>query len=427
MSRIRMAVEIRNESAAPLTWVADDLESGDWTDPWQPPRSIAPGATGEFRAEGSVVAGVPSTGTEGRVHYSVGGDRNQQLYVHWNSPLVESQYGNTFHVWAPAGFEAAFGGGQGHEARLEIRVRETARRWVRGFSPSVCGFAFSNGSFSHDLPIVTVGYLWNRLLDTLGAGAAEPLGIGPVDDDWLPITHADQGVCGGMVFAAMDYAAAQQLPPAASAPPTSADDPLFQHIRDRLIDSFDITGSGYRWLAYSSPTYPNGDEGFLQVTGLARGRSWVTYRDEWPRIRDDIDRGRLSPVGLVQTDALSIGDNHQVLAYAYQQSGQSVRLWIYDPNVPGNDDVVLEFDITDTAGEVHVNRTVGGEAVPDKRIFCIMRMDGYSPHSPPAGRPGTAITLRQALLRATGVPNGRIPTDVGITPPASVRDWMQSL
>ena len=170
-----MAVEIRNESAVPLVWDHDDLRSGDWTDPWQPPRSIAPGARGEFRAEGSVVAGIPSTGTEGDVHYSLGGDDSQQLYVHWDSPLVESQYGNTFHVWAPRGFEAAFGGGQGHEARLEIRVRETAPRWVRGFIPSVCGFAFSNGSFSHDLPIVTVGYLWNRLLDALGANAAEQL------------------------------------------------------------------------------------------------------------------------------------------------------------------------------------------------------------------------------------------------------------
>ena len=422
-----MAVEIRNESAAPLTWVGDDLVSGDWTDPWQPPRTIASGATGEFRAEGSVVADVPSTGTEGQVRYGVAGDANQQLYVHWNSPLVESQYGNTFHVWAPAGFEAAFGGGQGHEARLQIRFRETALRWVRGFMPSVCGFAFSNTDWAHDLEVVTVGYLWNRLMDELGVDVAELLGIDHVDDGWLPITRSDQGMCGGMVFAAMDYSAAHQLPPAASAAPTRADDPLFEHIRDRLLDSFDITGSGYRWLAYSSPAYPNGDEGFVQTAGLARGRSWVTYRDEWPRIRDDIDRGELSPVGLIQTDSLSIGDNHQVLAYAYEQTGQSVRLWIYDPNMPGHDDVVLHFDITDTSGEVHVERTIGEDAVPGMRIFGIMRLDGYNPHSPPNGRPGSAITLRQALLRATRGRNGRIPADVGIAPPASVRDWMRSI
>ena len=95
--------------------------------------------------------------------------------------------------------------------------------------------------------------------------------------------------------------------------------------------------------------------------------------------------------------------------------------------MPGVDDVVLEFDITDTAGEVHVNRTVGGKAAPDKRIFCIMRMDGHSPHSPPSGRPGTAITVGQALLRATRRRTGRIPTDVGIAPPASVREWMRSM
>jgi hypothetical protein len=93
---------------------------------------------------------------------------------------------------------------------------------------------------------------------------------------------------------------------------------LFQFIRGRLLDSFDIIGSGHRWLGYSSPHYPNGDEGVIQVTGLARGRAWVTYRDEWPRIRDDIDAGRPSPIGLIQTDSLDIGRNHKVLAYAYQ-------------------------------------------------------------------------------------------------------------
>jgi len=356
----------------------------------------------------------------------VAGDSKRQLYVHWDSPLVDSQYGNTFHVWAPPDFEAAFGGGQGHHARLLIRFRDTARRRVGGFIPSMCGFQFPN-TWSHDLPVVSLGYLWNRLLDALAGDLAEQLGIGRVDDGWLPITHADQGLCGGMVLAAMDYAAKHQLPPAMTNAPSKDSDPLFKYIRDRLIDSFDITGSGYRWLAYSSPTYPNGDEGFSQVVGLARGRSWVTYRDEWPRIRDDIDRGALSPVGLIQTDSLSIGDNHQVVGYAYQQRGQIVQLWIYDPNEPGQDDVVLQFDITDTAGEVHVKRTVGGVAKGDKRIFCIMRLDGYNPHSPPAGRAGDAVTVRQALLRSTGTRQGRIPVDVGLNRLASVRGWMRGI
>ncbi|WP_328993604.1 hypothetical protein OG394_04595 [Kribbella sp. NBC_01245] len=420
MSRIRMAVEIRNESSVPLVWERDELPWGEWTSPWYPSaRSpIAPGTTAEWRAEGDLFLG-PTTGTEGSVWYRVDGDPNRHLYIHFNSPLVESQYGNTFHVWAPAGFEAAYSGGQGHSARLIIRFRDSARREVRGFTPSVNGFQFDN-SWSPDLPAMTVGFLWNRMLDELGS-AAGPLGIARVDDNWLPLTHADAGLCGGMVFAAMDYHAAGERPPAATSAPTSADDPLFQFIRDRLLDSFDIAGSGHRWLGYSSPHYPNGDEGFIQVAGLARGRAWVTYRDEWPRIRDDIDAGRLSPIGLIQTDTLDVGRNHQVLAFAYSQSGQVVQLWIYDPNHHGRDDLILEFDVTDTAGEVHVRRL---NHTSDKRIFCIMRTNGYNPHSPPGGRP---LTIRQALRRTTGRSNGRIPHDVGLARPASLRGWLASI
>jgi hypothetical protein len=425
MSRIRMAVEIRNESRVPLVWNRDELSSGGWTDPWYPsrPARIEPGASAEWRAEGDLFL-APTSGTEGRVWYDVADDTSRQLYVHFNSPLIESDYGNTFHVWAPPGFEAAYSGGQGHDARLTIRFRDTARREVRGFTPSVNGFQFSN-SWAPGLEAMTVGFLWNRLLDELGADAAGPLGIARVDDGWLPITEAAAGMCGGMVFAAMDYFAAGERPPAGTTSPTAAADPLFQFIRDRLLDSFDIGGSGHRWLGYSSPHYPNGDEGFIQAAGLARGRAWVTYREEWPRIRDDIEAGRLSPLGLVQTDALDVGQNHQILAYAYEQSGQAVKLWVYDPNVPGVDDLALEFDLTDTAGGIDVTRVAyPPTASPRPRIFCIFRTNGYNPHSPPGGRP---LTVRQALRRVSGRSHGRLPGDVGLSRPASLRRWLESV
>lgn len=423
MSRIRMAVEIRNESPVPLVWARDELASGEWTDPWYPSRAgtIARGATAEWRAEGDLFV-APTSGTEGRVWYNIDGDPGRQLYIHFDSPLVESQYGNTFHVWAPPGFEAAYNGGQGHQARLVIRVRESARRQVRGFTPSLNGFQFDN-HWSPGLPAMTVGFLWNRLLDELGGDTAGALDIARVDDGWLPFTQASAGMCGGMTFAAMDYFAAGQLPPATTTAPDSEADPVFQFIRDRLLDSFDITGSGHRWLGYSSPHYPNGDEGFIQVAGLARGRAWVTCREEWPRIRDDIDAGRLSPIGLIQTDSLDIGKNHQVLAYAYQQDGQAVELWVYDNNYHGKNDLRLRFDITDTTGGLDVQRL--GPYKPDEpRIFCIFRTNGYNPHTPPNGR---QLSVRQALERATGRRSGRLPGDVGLPRPASLRQWLSSV
>ncbi len=76
---------------------------------------------------------------------------------------------------------------------------------------------------------------------------------------------------------------------------------LSEFIRDRLWDSFDVDGEGHR-LGYSSPHYPNGDEGVIQAVGLTRGRSWIAHREAWPQIQQNIDGGNLSPVGLIQTE-----------------------------------------------------------------------------------------------------------------------------
>ena len=68
-----------------------------------------------------------------------------------------------------------------------------------------------------------------------------------------------------------------------------------------------------------------------------------TWDVEWPRIRADIDAGRLAMVGLVRHSGLNpfhLTQSHQVLAYAYEVEGDAVTLRIYDPNWPGRDDVV---------------------------------------------------------------------------------------
>lgn len=418
-NRIYMEVKIQNDSDAALTCFKKQLATASgWDGTWVPDSKvnavILPGQSAEWRVEGELVAkpilgGAPISGAEARVWYRVG-NTGGELYVHVNSPLVESQYGNTFHVWAPPGFEASHSGGQkgaNNRARLTIRLRRSAKRTVPGFKPSVNGLHFSNHDWSPNLPAMTVGSLWNQLLARLGGKAANELGIGHVDDNWLPLTQASQGMCGGMVYTVMDYYYQRLLPPDQTTPPQSASDELFQFIRQRLLDSFDIFGTGFRWLAYSSPHYPSGDEGVLQTLGLARGRAWVSLREEWPKIRDDIDAGRLSPVGLVQTDSLDIGANHQVLGYAYKQSGQSVDLWIYNPTTPGDhiDDQVLRFDITDTTHAIRVQRLSGGEEIVNKRIYAILHLEGYQPKAAPRGHlplPPHVVTL------AAGTPSYRV-------------------
>lgn len=398
---------------------------GDYTPDWTPPSVIQPGERKGFQGEGNIVPiNQPITGTEGRVRYNiVAPNGGGELYIHWDSPLIESQYGNTFHIWAPPDWEVSYSGGQGHEAELEIRLRRTARRSVPNFHAKGRGFAFTN-HWDSDLPVISLGFLWNKLFDSLPGPLGE-LGIGRViEEDWAPITHANAGLCGGMVYAVMDYYVSHLLPPEQTTSPSSQNDALFEFIRDRLWDSFDVDGGGHRFLGYSSPHYPNGDEGVIQAVGLTRGRSWIAYREAWPQIQQDIDAGKLSPVGLIQTDNLDIGSNHQVLAYAYKKSGQDVTLFIYDPN-EAKHEVRYEFNITATDGEVHISRYVEGTLKNDHHIYCFFRINGYSPKMPPSGR---RITSVKEAIRASLTPPYSVRAAVTTNNSASsVTTWMRSL
>jgi hypothetical protein len=293
------------------------------------------------------------------------------------------------------------------------------RRAVRNFNPRGRGFAFVN-HWDHSLPVVSIGFLWHKIFSS-HSDVLSQLHINDIlDENWLPLTHADAGLCGGMVYAIMDYFAARLLPPMQPDAPSNANDPVFKHIRDRLVDSFDILGQGHRWLGYSAPTYPNGDEGVIQALGLARGRSWVTYRDEFPLVKEDIEAGRLSPLSLVQTDNLDVGKNHQVLAYGYMQSGQDVTLYIYNPN-SGQQEVTFQFNITATDGEVHITRSDGGP-----RIFCFFRTNGYEPKQPPSGR--RVNSVGEALRAATDQNAAySVRRAVAGSPAGSVLNWLRSV
>jgi hypothetical protein len=427
MGRIYLRVYLRNETSSTLVLRRSGLTHGDWTPGgWMPPDKILAGQTGQFQAEGGLV-GAATTGTAGSVEYTVADGREDFVYIHFNSPLIESQYGNTFHVYAPPGYEITDRGGQGERGELHVRLRPTADRMVPRFHPRGRALPFRN-KWSSVLPVVTAGRLYNDLWESL-PGAFEDLDIGKLPDNWLPLTDASSGLCGGMVYTVMDYYNAHLQPPGATAPrgssPTSQDDPLFQHIRERLLASFDIIGGGWRFLAYSSPLYPNGDEGVGQFVGLFLGRSWISYREQWPRIQDDIDAGRLSPLGLIQTDNLDVGDNHQVLAYGYRKSGQMVRLYVYDPN-EGRSVVTFDFDVTSTTGEVHVARRVDDEPSDGKRIWAFFRVDGYQPRTPPGGRRFDSV--RPAILATSPQPGmASVRAIVAASGAHSVRSWLATI
>jgi hypothetical protein len=154
----------------------------------------------------------------------------------------------------------------------------------------------------------------------------------------IPIGNAKNGLCGGMIFAARDFfESGCPLPEIKELPRYG--EPLYAYLVRRLFDSFDLPSGPvkyYRWMANRD------DKALIQRT----------LNDEWPRVRADLDAGRLVPLGLVRLksrDPRRMGENHQVLAYGYglDEDSGSLMIGVYDPNHPGRNDVTLALNVKD--------------------------------------------------------------------------------
>lgn len=227
---------------------------------------------------------------------------------------------------------------------------------VPGFLPSTNGFQFSN-SFPNvpDLQI-----------DVLGANVA--------------IGNAANGLCGGMVYAVRDIFEAGRVPPPMTTGPSSG--PLFDHIVRRLFDSFELPTGPIRYMFLMNPTLPDHETSASEIGLAPHGRAWVMINEEWPKIREDLDAGRPSPMALVHVKSLNPGDlghNHQVLAYGYVLEGEDLRILIYDPNCPGNDNVAIELSIGHPQNTTAVRSTCPNS---HSEVYCFFR-PAYTFVSPP--------------------------------------------
>jgi hypothetical protein len=229
----------------------------------------------------------------------------------------------------------------------------TAAR-VPEFTATDSGFGFAN-----DFPHVPLRYI--------GVPGVLSIAIG----------DASKGLCGGMAFAARDYFEAKRKPAADAAPPGSG--PLYEYLVRRLIDSFGLPYGPARYLDLMNPALPDG-ETFLSRLGIGpHGRAWRMVRQEWPKVRADIDEGHPSPLGLVKVksfDPRDLGENHQVLAYGYDLTGDQLVLHLYDPNWPGRDDVAMSLRISDPSRPIAVTYE------PPSPVFTFFRVD-YRTAIPP--------------------------------------------
>jgi hypothetical protein len=219
-----------------------------------------------------------------------------------------------------------------------------------GFVPSRNGFAFTNS--------------WPT-------GPAIPI---PTPFGRIGIGNAARGLCGGMVFGALDYWHAGTEPPAERPAPGSA---LFRFIVWRLIRSWHIPVGVARYYYWMCLPDENTAIRFGDRALLRRGLRTRTITRQWPRIRAQLESGQPAALGLVtvaSANPLLLGHNHQVLACAYQVTGTQVTLQAYDPNSGPADDVYIWFDIADGAGFSHTI-DIG---TPVRGFFCT----AYSPVKP---------------------------------------------
>ncbi|MCU0477512.1 MAG: hypothetical protein MUE92_02015 [Chloroflexi bacterium] len=193
---------------------------------------------------------------------------------------------------------------------------------VPGFRPSVHGFRFSNR--------------WPP---------GPTLRFGPLDPRVVGIGDASAGLCGGMVATVRDLFEAGLPPPPDTEPPPNGS-PRFAWIVRRQVQSLDWLRVPLRYydLQAFRPDPPAGLAALLR----REPARVVALRDEWPRIRADIDANLLPVVGLVRVAGWSpraLTVNHQVLAWAYEEDAGCTRIHVYDPNHPGRDDVELRAEL----------------------------------------------------------------------------------
>ncbi len=189
----------------------------------------------------------------------------------------------------------------------------------------------------------------------------------------VPVGDASNGLCGGMVFAALDHhRLGRPLP-------TDPDTPgLFEYLARRLWASFHLpwgVARIYQWMGRpdTSRAHPTATVPYL------------TTRREWPKVRAELDAGRPAPLMLIKSASRNpwdMGHNHQVLAtgYAEDRAAGTVTLTLYEPNYPlaaaSDEPVELRFRTRDADGRrMHHSRE--GETV--RGFF----LNSYAPAVPP--------------------------------------------
>lgn len=183
---------------------------------------------------------------------------------------------------------------------INLRTGELTRNRT-GFRPEIHGFRFANDFANNFIP----------------------------EFDWRT-----NGLCGGMVFAALDYFNNQSVPVPNQDYLPADGTTLRDYIYARQVHSTTDQNLD-QWIEYGFNPHGQRNSEFYRW-GL-EGRLFELKRE--------IDAGRPVPIGLPACGGTCVGGDHQVLAIGYDigsyngdpssPSARDVRILVYDPNFPG--------------------------------------------------------------------------------------------
>jgi hypothetical protein len=231
------------------------------------------------------------------------------------------------------------------------------------FLPSRSGFMFRNSFPGYFLPYTAPAFMRSRKISST------------------------YGLCGGMCSAAYDYALAKRaIPQNVEAPYRGSR--LHRYLFRRQLDS--LGGLGQEVIKVAQWTSLPDDT----LVGTQRRTA-----DEFNPLHQKLDERNLVILAVIYEHASTVKElsrrifnNHQVLAYAYQQDESgSVMINIYDPNLPGRDDVTIRSEpivlgeVTSPSGSKTVVglkslQLVGGAFYKVIRGYFVLP---YSPVQPP--------------------------------------------
>lgn len=147
-----------------------------------------------------------------------------------------------------------------------------------------------------------------------------------------------KGLCGGMVFSALDRYNGNKIPDGQMIAPKKSDS-LFKHLYHRQIASFNkgnVISQVTEWIEKADESGKNQEQGVGYLTSK-----------EMKTVKQKIRAGKAVPIVLVRQQGgikpFKATDAHQVLIYKYvsEPALNRTRLWIYDPDNEEDDEVVL--------------------------------------------------------------------------------------